>query len=271
MLVAIDAGHGSNTAGKRTPDGYKEHWINVKSASYFNKAMKRCGVNTVKIAWNDDNAKDDTDVDLVVRQKTIRASKADISVSFHANAYASTWNSAEGIETLIHDNPSKAKDSLKLANLVQAELIKGTKQNNRGVKKMELALCNCIAMGTKASILIEIGFMTNKYEADLMKTDAFCKECAEETARGVCKYLGLKYIEEGEEEMTQEKFNQMMDAYLAERNKKEGSVSSEDARAWATENGIFIGDDSKRYAWQGFVTREQIAIVLYRLYRLIRG
>jgi len=32
--VAIDAGHGSNTAGKRTPDNHLEHWINVKSAYY---------------------------------------------------------------------------------------------------------------------------------------------------------------------------------------------------------------------------------------------
>lgn len=29
-MIAIDAGHGSNTAGKRTPDGYREHWINVE-------------------------------------------------------------------------------------------------------------------------------------------------------------------------------------------------------------------------------------------------
>ena len=33
--IAIDAGHGSQTAGKRTPDGYREHWINVKTAYYL--------------------------------------------------------------------------------------------------------------------------------------------------------------------------------------------------------------------------------------------
>ena len=198
MLVAIDAGHGSNTAGKRTPDGYKEHWINVRTASYFNKAMKRCGINTIKVGWNDDNSKDDADISLVNRQKAVKNSGAILSISFHANAHGSgtEWTTAEGIETLIHSDKLKANDSLRLANLVQAELINGTPQKNRGVKTMELAMCNCVAMGTKASILIEIGFMTNKHEADLMKSEAFCKECAEEAAKGVCNYLNVKYEEE---------------------------------------------------------------------------
>jgi len=68
---------------------------------------------------------------------------------------------------------------------------------NRGVKTMNLAMCNCSAMGTKASVLIEIGFMTNEYEASLLKTDAFCLECAEEAARGVCEYLGVTYKSSG--------------------------------------------------------------------------
>lgn len=198
MLVAIDAGHGSNTAGKRTPDGYREHWINVRCASYFDKAMKRCGISTIRIGWNDDNSKDDADISLVNRQKAVKNSGATASISFHANAHGSgaEWTSGQGIETLIHSDKLKANDSLNLANLVQAELIKGTAQKNRGVKTMELAMCNCVAMNTRASILIEIGFMTNKHEAELMKSEAFCKECAEETAKGVCNYLNVKYEEE---------------------------------------------------------------------------
>lgn len=194
--IADDAGHGSNTAGKRTPDGYKEHYINVKCASYFDIAMRRCGVEVIKIAWDDTNATDDTDVALTTRQNQIKNAKCDISVSWHANAYGSgsTYNSAQGIETLIHSNTSRVGDSKNLATKVQAQLAKGTTQKNRGVKTSNLAMCNCTAMGTKASILIEIGFMTNQYEANLMKTDAFCLECAEEAAKGVCEYLGISYI-----------------------------------------------------------------------------
>lgn len=197
--VAIDAGHGSNTAGKRTPDGYREHWVNVRCANYFNEAMNRCGIKTVKIAWNDTNSTDDEDIALTTRQQMVKNAKCNISVSWHANAYGDgkSYNSAEGILTLIHDNTSQAKDSAALANKVQNYLIKGTKQQNRGVRKQTLAMCNCIAMGTNASILIEIGFMTNKYEAELIKTEAFCLECAEEAAQGVCEYLGVPYVQNG--------------------------------------------------------------------------
>ena len=193
--VAIDAGHGSNTAGKRTPDGYREHWINVKCANYFDIAMKRCGIETVKIAWNDINSKDDVDVPLKTRQTQVKNTNCDISVSWHANAHGNgnEYTTGQGIETLIHNNPSKVGDSRNLANKVQSQLIKGTIQKNRGVKTQELSMCNCTAMGTKASILIEIGFMTNEYESGLLKTDAFCLECAEEVAKGVCEYLGIIY------------------------------------------------------------------------------
>lgn len=189
--VAIEAGHGSNTAGKRTPDNYHEHWINVKSAYYCEQFLNKHGIKTLRIAWDDTNATDDADVALSTRQKQIKNASCDYSISFHANAYQSVWNSASGVETLIHSNSTYAKDSLALANKVQARLIQGTSQKNRGVKKSALAMCNCVAMGVKAACLVEIGFMTNKAEAELMKTDAFCKEQGEDVAKGLLDYLGI--------------------------------------------------------------------------------
>ena len=190
--VAVDAGHGSNTAGKRTPDGYKEHWINVTCASFCEQALIRCGINVVRVAWDDGNAKDDDDVALSARQKIIKANHCQVSVSFHANAYGNGWNDAQGVETLISNK--YPGDSLALAKIVQAYLVEGTPQRNRGVKTQSLAMCNCNALGTNAAILVEVGFMTNKAEASLMKTDKFCKEQAEEVAHGICDYLGVKYI-----------------------------------------------------------------------------
>ena len=141
IKIAIDAGHGSNTSGKRTPDGYREHWINVACAYYCEKALKRCGFSTLKVAWDDTNAKDDTDVPLATRQSQIKKADCKASVSFHANAHGSgsSYTSAKGVETLIHNNSAKANDSKKLANYVQSYLIKGTPQTNRGVKTQELA------------------------------------------------------------------------------------------------------------------------------------
>ena len=201
VKVAVDAGHGSNTAGKRTPDGYREHWINVTCAAFCEQALKRSGVDVLRVAWDDNNAKDDEDVPLTTRQKVIKANKCDVSVSFHANAFGNDWNDANGVETLISNKAPG--DSKNLATIVQSYLVKGTPQKNRGVKTQALAMCNCTALGVDAAILCEIGFMTNKAEASLMKTDKFCKEQAEEVAQGICEYLGIKYVPSGENTVSQ--------------------------------------------------------------------
>ncbi len=191
MKVAIDCGHGSNTAGKRTPDGYREHWINVMTAKYCDAYLRANGISILRIGWNDDNSKDDADVSLTTRQKQIKASGCKVSVSIHANANGSgSWDQASGVEVLIHNRYQR--DSRALAEKVLAELVKGTTQKNRGVKTQALSMCNCGNMGTDASILCEIGFMTNKVEADLMKSEAFCKEQGEDIARGILSYLGIQ-------------------------------------------------------------------------------
>lgn len=191
--VAIDAGHGSTTAGKRTPDGYKEHWINVKTAYYCEQLLKQHGIEVLRVAWDDTDATDDVDVPLSTRQRLIKNANCDLSVSMHANAFGngSSFNSAEGVSTHIHSVENYKGDSYNLAKLVQEELIKGTAQKNRGVVLQNLAMCNCINMGTKASCLIEIAFMTNLREAELMKSEAFCKEQGEDIARGILRYLNI--------------------------------------------------------------------------------
>ena len=194
MKIAVDAGHGSNTAGKRTPAGYREHWANVKVASYFAAAMDRCGVPYIKTGWDDDNSKDDPDTSLGARQRAIKAAGCDYSISFHFNASGNgkSYNSGNGIGTLISNKAPG--DSRRMAECIQTQLIQGTQQKNRGVKTQSLAMCNCSVMGTKASVLIECAFMTNKRESELMQSDAFCMECAEEAAKGFCEYAGIKYI-----------------------------------------------------------------------------
>ena len=55
-------------------------------------------------------------------------------------------------------------------------------------------MCNCSAMGTKASILCELAFMTNLTEATLMQDKDFCKECAREIAQGLANYLNISIV-----------------------------------------------------------------------------
>lgn len=196
MKIAIDAGHGSNTAGKRTPSGYREHYANVVVANYLYDILKAnpSHFDVIRTGWDEENYMDDEDTSLGNRQRTIKNNGCSISISIHFNASGNgkTYNNASGIETYYHK--TKYADSKKLATCVQSELIKGTPQKNRGVKQGALAMCNCSAMGTKASILCELAFMTNLTEATLMQDKDFCKECAREIAQGLANYLNINII-----------------------------------------------------------------------------
>lgn len=75
--------------------------------------------------------------------------------------------------------------------------------------------------------------------------------------------------EEEEDIVTQEQFNAMMDTWLAQKATAAPSDSSAEARAWAEGNGILTGysDGTKRY--KAYCTREQMVILLNRLWKLI--
>ncbi len=216
MRINVDAGHGTNTAGKRTPplpmaidinkDGiidikkgeqYREHFANVGVASLLVEELQRCGFDILQTGFNDDNAADDPDTALADRQRTIAKANCDYSISVHFNAFGdgTSFNSAQGVGIYIHDK--YAGQSEKLAQIILKHLTGGIKQSNRGVTKQSLAMCNCNSMDTKAAVLVELAFMTNEKEATtMMANEAFWKESAQEIARGVCEYTGIKYIQE---------------------------------------------------------------------------
>lgn len=80
-------------------------------------------------------------------------------------------------------------------------------------------------------------------------------------------FLAQIDAEEEEEEMTQEQFNKMMNAYLADLAKQDPGEWSADARSWAESNGIITGDEGgKRY--KSFITREEAAVMLHRAVKL---
>lgn len=67
-----------------------------------------------------------------------------------------------------------------------------------------------------------------------------------------------------EETVTQEQFNQMMEAYLKARAKKSPSSWSAEARAWAEKEGIVQGDKEGNKMYDGLCTREEMIVFLKR-------
>lgn len=208
--IAVDVGHGANTAGKRTPpilesldfdkDGIfdakkgsqiREHTANVGVGNYAVAALERCGFEVYKSGFGS------ADTPLKTRQANIKNAKSDYSISIHFNAYGNgSFNSAKGIEVFSHSNSTKAKNSYSLAKAILNTTKGGTAQQNRGVNQGHtFAMCNASAMGTKASILLECAFMTNWNEVKtMMANQDYWEETGEEIAKGFCNYLGVEYI-----------------------------------------------------------------------------
>lgn len=70
---------------------------------------------------------------------------------------------------------------------------------------------------------------------------------------------------EEDEEMTQEQFNAMMDNWLAQRAALAPSAWSAGQREWAEMMELIRGDGEGNMAYKSFCTREELAVIIYRL------
>lgn len=185
MKIKLCAGHGYNTPGKRVPDGsMREFEFNSAVANYAKSLLE--SYENVQVSFaHDPTGK--TDVSLSSRVNEANKEKVDAYVSIHANAYGTGFNSADGIETYVYT--SKPKEALSLANKVQNELIKQTGRSNRGVKTANFYVLKNTHM---TAILCECGFMTNKEEAGLLKSDSYRRKCAESIVKGLVDQYNLK-------------------------------------------------------------------------------
>ncbi|MGN1387373.1 MAG: N-acetylmuramoyl-L-alanine amidase [Bacillus sp. (in: firmicutes)] len=184
MKIVLDAGHGYETAGKRSPDGIREYEINRAIAIYTRDVLTAYQNVSVFFTHSDKR-----DVPLQARTDQANSLKADCFISIHANAYGhgKTWNSANGIETFIHPNANR--DAATLADSVQKQLCISTGLRNRGVKQANFHVLRETKM---TSILVECGFMTNEEEMKLLKTETFRRACAEAIVKGITETYQLQ-------------------------------------------------------------------------------
>lgn len=94
--------------------------------------------------------------------------------------------------------------------------------------------------------------------------------------RSGCKWMGAEYgylgcinQPEKEDEVTQDDFNKMMAVWMAEQKKLPADSYAAGALAWAKETGIMAGDASGNQMPQALIKREDVAVMLQRLYKLI--
>ncbi len=193
MKITVDAGHGPDTPGKRTPkfpDGsfMHEYEFNAATARYMIGRLTPYADVEMLTTFEDGR-------DVPLRERTDRANawKADVFVSIHANAHGSGgWDAAHGIETYAY--VTKPGEAVKLAGVVQRHLLMETGLMDRGVQFADFHVLRETRM---TAILCECGFMTNEAEANRLRSDGYRQSCAKAIAEGLVEFYGLKLAQTG--------------------------------------------------------------------------
>lgn len=264
-VIAIDAGHGYNTAGKRTPTDIREWTLNDDVRDRVVDILRDYDVQIV----HTDNDEGEVDESLSSRVDRYVAAGAEVFVSIHHNAYTGTWNDATGVSVFTDKSPTVA--DMKLAKLIQTRLVKYTGLRDRGVQHENFKVIN---QNRIPAVLCEGGFMDGRKDYHLITSDVGKDAYARAVAEGLIEFLNLKKITKEEEDMNLESFTKLFNEYRNTLQDNDSSKYSEEARAWALKTGLVVGNGTTDNGqpngmWEDLLTREQLVTVLYRFGKMV--
>lgn len=183
LIIALDAGHGLKTAGKQTPDGIKEWFIDDKVCDCATEILSEYNCIVIRT----DNNEGNVDEPLTTRLNTAIKKGAKVLVSIHHNAFKSVWGKHTGVEVYTDNNPT-AEDKA-FANLISAKLSEYTGLKNRGVKKAAFAVINTNKI---TAVLCEGGFMDSSIDYKVITSEAGQRAYARAIAESLIEMYALK-------------------------------------------------------------------------------
>lgn len=178
--VYLDPGHGGTDSGA-TGNEIKEKDIVLAVAKKLEVKLKKCNLD-IRMSRTTDDYKT-----LEYRSTDANNWGADCFVSIHANSADAT--SAQGVETYCYKFAYRP-----LADKVHEEIIASkTYTKNRGVKEGNFHVVRETNMD---ACLVELAFISNAEDANLLKNKQ--DEFATAIAKGICKYLGVTYVDDNQ-------------------------------------------------------------------------
>lgn len=196
MIVCIDNGHGSNIAGKHSPDKrlYEWEWTR-KCAKALNAALQKEGIKTYMVFPEEiENRGDITKrIHRVNNIVSKNPKEKVICISIHNNATGNDgkWHTASGWSGWVAPNASA--NSKRLAALLWEEADKSGLKGNRAVPAGKYWVGNFgIVRDTKCpAVLTENLFMDNKQEVDFLLSDKGLQTIVDIHVNAIKKYFGL--------------------------------------------------------------------------------
>ncbi|SHK59557.1 N-acetylmuramoyl-L-alanine amidase [Clostridium cavendishii DSM 21758] len=179
--VVLDAGHGGKDPGAIGPTGIQEKECTLYIAKKCEEILKSQGI-TVK-----QTRMDDSYVGLSERAQIANSEGAKHFISIHINSADIT--AANGTEVYAL---APGGEGEKLAGSALKYLVEDINLTNRGVKFANFAVLRETDM---PAILVEVLFLSNPKEENLLKSDSFKDRIALNIAKGYLDYIGKPYTE----------------------------------------------------------------------------
>ena len=192
-VVVIDAGHGGADPGEVGGNGTREKSIVLEIALATADRLKdSCEVILTRRS-------DDVALTAEQRARDANYRRGDVFVSLHTGASTST--SANGFEAFIPagttttrsgrtitagSDRSNVESSRKLAQQLVASIYAATSATSRGVYSVP---CRVFDGLTMPAALVEVGFVTNPVEEELLASEDYRQTIAEGLAEGIRAFL----------------------------------------------------------------------------------
>jgi len=173
--IVIDAGHGGKDPGATSSYGYEEKTVNLDVALQIAQTLRDKGYKIIMTRNNDEF------IELEERADIANRNKADIFVGIHSDSSAKS--STNGFTVYVERSGSSASTSL--ANAIDRRMAQ-TGISSNGVRKADyrvLTHTGCPA------VLIELGYLSNNWEARQLKNRDTQRQLAQAITEGITDYI----------------------------------------------------------------------------------
>ena len=221
FVVVLDAGHGGKDPGN-LGNGYREKNIVLKTVLAVGKELEKNP--NIKVVYT---RKTDVFVDLFVRGKIANKEKADLFVSIHCDSHTSQAygagtfvlgthrnqtnfevakkensvifmeedyeknyagfdpNSPESVMSILLSQEEYLDQSIQLASLIQKNFVNKLQRKDRKVKQAGFIVLHQTVM---PSVLIELGFLTNKKEGAYLNSKKGQEQMSRSVVNAILEY-----------------------------------------------------------------------------------
>lgn len=200
IRVCVDAGHGfvdGGTGPAYLPDGMVEKDVTIDVANRLKEDLTAYGFDVVMthdgvtfpITSQDDGNQIYNPFERVAYANTLNL---DYFISIHCNSYDQD-ETVNGIRIYYNEKSSSDNTEVKAASAALAASLRKTLTNEKEAKVLGMSDSEAYYVTRKTNataILVEMGFVTNKNDAEKMSNDEWKEAFAQALADGIKEYYG---------------------------------------------------------------------------------